>query len=133
MRLWTSLPLFHAGSGSGGAFRGGEFLVFSGDSEVADELVGLRVRSLFGLLLVVLPPAGPSPSQSLENSLPNFFHSGSRSGEGCVVGGGGGSRRVLLIVGLCCCCACRFSSRGRCAVQPGLKCRLCCWSRRCFW
>ena len=51
------------------------------------------------VLLVAFPPAGPSPSQSLENSLPKFLHAGSRSGEGCVDTGNGGFR-VLLVAGL---------------------------------
>ena len=83
-----------------GALRGVRSLVLSGDSDVADGLVGLHVRSLFGCPFgCFLPPAGPSPSQSLENSLPKFLHAGSRSGEGCVVAGNGGFR-VLLVAGL---------------------------------
>ena len=88
-----------------GALCGCGFLASSGDSDVEGELEGLRRRSFLGCLLgCPCPPAGPSPSQSLENSLPNVFHSGSRSGVGCNAGGGCGSRRVLLFVGLCCCC-----------------------------
>ena len=76
-------------------------MVLSGDSGVMEGLMWLHARSLLGCpSLCFFPPAGPSPSQSLEYPLPKFLHAGSRFGEGCVVAGRGGSL-VLLVAGLC--------------------------------